>query len=82
MSTYILSTAHIPRRAYDIPKLGASRPIQWLRQGASDFRAAPWISIGYGLVVTLIAYLFVALPTALNRFYLGPFLAHRCCPSV
>jgi uncharacterized membrane protein len=74
MSTYILSTAHIPRRTYDIPKLGAGRPIQWLRQAASDFRAAPWISIGYGVVVTLIAYLFVALTTALNSFYLVPFL--------
>ena len=74
MSTYTLSTADIPRRAYDIPRLEATRPFQWLRQGWEDLRAAPLTGLGYGAVVALIAWLFVLLTTALNDFYLVPFL--------
>jgi uncharacterized membrane protein len=74
MSTYILSTANIPRRAYDITRLDAGRPFRWLRQGWDDLRAAPLVGLGYGAVVALAAFLFVLLTTALNRFFLVPFL--------
>jgi len=74
MSTYVLSTANIPRRAYDIPRLEPTRPLHWLREGVGDFRAAPLVSLAYGGAVTLLAYLLVLLTTELSRFFLVPFL--------
>jgi len=74
MSTYILSTEELPRRAFDIPRLDTRRPFEWLRQGWDDLRAAPVISLVYGAVVALIAFFFVMLATGLDQFYLVPFL--------
>ncbi len=73
MSTYRLSTAQIPRMEFEISRLTTKQPITWLRQGWQDVRAAPFISVTYGLLVALVALLCASLFTAMDRFYLVPF---------
>jgi uncharacterized membrane protein len=78
MSTYILSpsdtTSDMPQRTFDIPHLDVRQPFEWLRQGWDDLRAAPVVSLIYGLVVAALAFLFAYLTAAVDRFYLVPFL--------
>jgi uncharacterized membrane protein len=74
MSTYILSTAHIPRRAYNIPHLSVMRPLHWLRKGFGDLIAAPGVSLTYGAIVAALAFLMVVMTAGGTQFFLVPFL--------
>jgi uncharacterized membrane protein len=71
MSTYILSTAHIPRRAYEIPHLPALRPFDWLRRGFGDLVAMPGVSLAYGAAVAALAFLLMFLTIGIATWYLG-----------
>ena len=74
MSTYILSTAHMPRRAYDISHLNVLRPLRWLRQGFVDLVAMPGVSLIYGAAVAALAFVFVVLTAGGQQSFLVPFL--------
>lgn len=74
MSTYVLSTAQIPRRTFEIPHLNALRPLTWLRRGLGDLVAMPGVSLTYGAAVALVAFVLVYLTVGGNRFFLVPFL--------
>jgi uncharacterized membrane protein len=74
MSTYILSTAHIPRRAYHISHLNALRPLTWLSRGLADLVAMPRVSLTYGAGVAALAFLMVYLTYRASSFVLMPFL--------
>ncbi|NBC13701.1 MAG: DUF2189 domain-containing protein [Gammaproteobacteria bacterium] len=74
MSTYVLSTAHIPRRTYNIPHLSLLRPLHWLRQGLGDMVATPAVSLGYGAAVAALAFVLVMLTAGGTQFFLVPFL--------
>jgi uncharacterized membrane protein len=74
MSTYILSTAHIPRRAYEIPHLPALRPFDWLRRGFGDLVAMPGVSLAYGAAVAALSFLLMFLTVGGSSFFLVPFV--------
>jgi uncharacterized membrane protein len=74
MSTYTLSTAHIPRRTYDIPHLSLLRPLHWLRQGFRDLVAMPGVSLAYGAIIAGLAFVMVVMTTGGRQFFLVPFL--------
>lgn len=74
MSTYVLSTSELPRRAYRIQRLNALRPFHWLRQGLGDLVAAPGVSLGYGAAVAALTAAMVFLTIGGNQFFLVPFL--------
>lgn len=40
-----------------VNKVPMNAPISWLKKGLADMKAAPTISIGYGVVLTLISYI-------------------------
>ena len=74
MSTYILSTADMPRRAYHITHLNALRPLAWLSRGFADLVAMPKVSLAYGAGVAAISFLMVYLSRGASSFVLVPFL--------
>jgi uncharacterized membrane protein len=74
MSTYVLSTVDIPRRAYDISHLNIWRPLRWLRQGFGDLVAMPGTSLIYGGAVAALAFVFVVMTAGGQQFFLVPFL--------
>jgi uncharacterized membrane protein len=74
MSTYTLSTANIPRRAYDIRHLTLLRPLHWLRQGYRDLAAMPGVSLTYGAIIAAAAFVMVALTADRSTFFVVPFL--------
>jgi len=74
MSTYVLSTSQIPRRAYDISQLSLLRPLHWLRQGFGDLVAMPGLSLTYGAAVAAAAFIFVVMTAGGRQFFLVPFL--------
>lgn len=74
MSTYVLSTAHLPRRTYEISRLSPLRPLQWLRQGFADLIAMPGLSLTYGGVVAAVAFVMVVMTAGGTQFFLVPFL--------
>jgi len=74
MSTYTLSTAHIPRREYQIPHQNMLRPLVWLKRGFDDMLAMPGVSLAYGAAVAAVAFLLVFLTVGGSQFFLVPFL--------
>lgn len=74
MSTYRLSRQDAPQSEIEIRSLDTHQPIEWLRDGWSDFKAAPVPSLLYGLGVAAFGLLLAYLSTGANRFYLVPFL--------
>jgi uncharacterized membrane protein len=74
-TTYNLTTAEIPSRAYRIPSLSLSRPWRWLRLGWEDLRAEPGTSLTYGFFFALVGFLLTYLLIALNLFFLCAFFA-------
>ncbi|WP_200284440.1 hypothetical protein [Rhabdochromatium marinum] len=41
MSTFVISTAHLPQRSFQIHQTAWRQPLQWLAGGWQDLRAAP-----------------------------------------
>lgn len=74
MSTYVLATAQIPRRSYEISRLPSRRPLRWLRQGFDDLIAAPITGLLYGVAVAALALLIATLTAGGSQFYLVPFI--------
>jgi uncharacterized membrane protein len=52
MSTRLAGTSHVvsPSFEQDIARVDAAAPLQWIRQGAADFRRAPGLSLLYGVL--------------------------------
>jgi uncharacterized membrane protein len=74
MGTYVLSTAHLPRRTYNIPHQGIVQPLRWLRQGFGDLIAMPGVSLTYGGIVAALAFVLVVMTAGGTQFFLVPFL--------
>lgn len=74
MNTYVLSTQHMPRRSFAIPRLPSSQPLSWLRSGLDDLKAAPVTGLLYGVAVAALAFLIVSLTVGVNRFFFVPFI--------
>ncbi|MGD2020972.1 MAG: DUF2189 domain-containing protein [Thiohalocapsa sp.] len=74
MSTYVLSTAHIPHREYRIPHQNLMRPFVWLKRGFEDMVAMPGVSLAYGAAVAALAFLLVFMTVGGSQFFLVPFL--------
>ncbi|WP_058556069.1 DUF2189 domain-containing protein [Thiohalocapsa sp. ML1] len=74
MTTYHLSTAQTPHRAYHIPHLSMLRPLTWLSRGFADLVAMPRVSAAYGAGVAALAFLMVYLTFGASSFVLVPFL--------
>jgi len=74
MNTYRLSTARLPQRELRIRQLATGRPLEWLRQGWADLRAAPLASLVYGAVLAMIAFICTYSTLLGERFVLVPFL--------
>lgn len=74
MSTYRFSTEQLPRQTLEIRALDGARPVEWLRLGFADLRAAPVLSLAYGLVIAALGGLFAYLAAGADGFYLVPFL--------
>lgn len=74
MSTYVVATAHLPRRTFQIHQHAWRRSLRWLARGWRDMRAAPVVSLLHGLVVGLLVAGFGRLLGASNPFFLVPFV--------
>jgi uncharacterized membrane protein len=73
MSTYVLSTAHLPQRRFQIHHKPWRQPFQWLEDGWGDLRAAPVISLVHGLIIGLLVAALGRWLGASEPFYLVPF---------
>jgi uncharacterized membrane protein len=71
-TTYHLSTADLPSRAYRIPSLPAARPWHWLRLGWMDLAATPGTSLTYGVFFALVGFILTFLLNRLGLFFLVP----------
>lgn len=74
MNTYVLETSQTPQPRFSIPRLPAAQPLSWLASGLDDLKAAPVVSLLYGVAVAALAWLLVSLTVDVNRFYFVPFL--------
>jgi uncharacterized membrane protein len=68
----IMAEATLPTRSSttSINKIPLDRPWTWLAKGFSDFRQAPAISLGYGILFALAGYLLIASLWAIGWIYL------------
>jgi len=55
---------------YEISEVGLDRPWHWLASGWSDLRAAPRVSLGYGLAFAVVGFALTALLYASGVFFL------------